>query len=101
MIIAIVDFEVAAGDRATALAVLGHDGPAARALPGNLSYRAFTNADSDSHVGIMHEWEKAEHFEGYMASAAFAEIGRQLRPLMTAPPISRRMTAELFEEVKG
>jgi quinol monooxygenase YgiN len=101
MIIAIVDFEVAAADRARALDILKHDAPAARALPGNLGYRAFTDAGSDTHIGIMHEWEKAEHFDGYIASAAFADIGKQLRPLMTAPPVSRRMTVELFEEVKG
>jgi quinol monooxygenase YgiN len=101
MIIAVVDFEVAPADREKAFAVLKRDAPAARALPGNLSYRAFANADSHSHVGIMHEWEAQAHFEDYLASEAFAEIGRQLRPLMTSAPVSRRMRAELFEEVKG
>lgn len=101
MIIAIVDFDVAPADRDEALAVLREDALLARDLPGNLSYRAFTNVGSNSHVGIMHEWETLEDFTAYTESDTFARIGRKLRPRMTSAPVSRRIRAEVFEEVRA
>ena len=101
MFIAIIDFTVAPADRDKALAILAEDAPAARALPGNLGYRAFTNAGESGHVGIFHEWETEADFQGYATSKEFATIGSKLRPLMTGAPISRRFEAQLFEELKG
>jgi quinol monooxygenase YgiN len=101
MILAIVDFEVAAKDRDAALRVLRQDATRATALPGNLSFRVFTNAGSDTHVGLMHEWDRIDAFNTYLASADFAQVGTVLRPLMTGIPVSRRLVTELFEQVKG
>lgn len=98
MILAIVDFEVAAADRDAALAIVANDVTAAMARPGNLSFRAFTNAGSDTHVGLMHEWKTLDDFQAYLASSDFAAIGQALRPMMTAPPVSRRFRVELIED---
>jgi quinol monooxygenase YgiN len=101
MFIAIVDFSVAPAQRDVALAVLAREAPLARALPGNLNYRAFTNAGDDSHVGIFHEWRTEADFKGYAASPEFGRLGAQLRPMMLSAPISRRFDAVLKEEVKA
>ena len=99
MIIAIVDFHVAAHNRARALEVLADDGGTAASLPGNLGFRVFTDAGSDSHVGLMHQWASEAAFEGYLASPGFAVVGQALRPMMTEAPVSRRFEASLYETV--
>jgi quinol monooxygenase YgiN len=100
MIIAIVDFQVSPPDQAMALEILASDGVAATAIPGNLGFRAFTDAGSPTHVGLMHEWTDAAAFEAYLASAGFAEVGAKLRPMMTGAPVSRRFDAVLYETVR-
>lgn len=98
MFIAIVDFEVLAENRQLALEILVKDQKLARQMSGNLSYRAFSNADSETHIGLFHEWSTQSDFDAYCASKLFASIGAALRPMMTSAPSSRRMTAELVEE---
>jgi quinol monooxygenase YgiN len=100
MIIAIVDFHVSAENQAKALDVLASDGIAAAAIPGNLGFRAFTDAGSTTHVGLMHEWADLTAFEAYVASPGFAVVGAALRPMMTAAPTSRRFEATLYETVR-
>ena len=101
MFIAVVDFTVAPKDRDIALAALAEDAPAARALPGNISFRTFSNTGDMTHIGIFQEWETQAAFEGYTSSPGFAKVGEKLRPLMTAAPTSRRFEAKLFEEVRA
>lgn len=101
MILAIIDFQVAASDRPAALRVLAEDGRSAAAMPGNLAFRVYTDAGSDTHVGLMHEWQDIRTFDAYLASPGFAQVGTILRPMMTAPPTSRRLVTEIFEEVTG
>ncbi|MEO5804954.1 antibiotic biosynthesis monooxygenase [Devosia sp.] len=101
MFIAIVDFTVAPQARPQALQILEREIPLARALPGNLYYRAFTNAGDEAHIGLLHGWESLEHFKAYGVSEPFASIGRQLRPMMTTPPVSQRLSAELLENLVG
>lgn len=98
MIIAIVDFETAPETQAKALDILLTDVASATNITGNLGFRAFSNAQSDTHVGLMHEWETLADFEAYTASDAFKQIGAQLRPMMTAAPVSRRFEAQPLEQ---
>lgn len=100
MIIAIVDFSVAPENQAVALNILAGDGVAATAIKGNLGFRAFTDACSKTHVGLMHEWTDQAAFDAYVASPEFATVGAQLRPLMTGAPTSRRFEATLYETVR-
>ncbi len=101
MFIAIVDFTVAPENRPVALAALAEDAPVARSLPGNVSFRTFSNTGDDTHLGIFQEWETVADFERYVASPGFAKAGQALRPLMTSAPVSRRFEAKLFEEVRA
>lgn len=101
MYIAIVDFTVLPQDREQALEILVQDVPAAREMPGNLSFRTFSNTGENGHIGILHEWESEADFNNYITSEHFARIGAQLRPLASAPPVSRRFQAELQEEVRA
>jgi len=98
MFIAIVDFQVKPEQRQAALEILNEDAAAARELPGNLSYRAFADAESADGVRIFHEWDTKDAFDHYAASPLFDRVGRQLKPMMSAAPISRRLNASLFEE---
>jgi quinol monooxygenase YgiN len=97
MFMAIVDVQVAATDRDAVLSILQADAAAARELPGNQSYRAFLDPETQTGIRIFHEWDSKDAFEGYMESEPFQRIGRELRPLLTAPPISRRFTADQLE----
>lgn len=98
MLIAIVDFEVKPADRATALTVLLEETETVRAMTGCTRFRPFTDPQSRTHVGILHEWSDAAGFAAYLASPGFARAGEALRPMMTAPPSSRRYHADLIED---
>jgi quinol monooxygenase YgiN len=50
-------------------------------------------------LGIVHEWESAEAFARYAASPGFTAVGQVLRPIMVAPPVSKRFDARLLETV--
>ena len=97
MLIAIVDFEFEPETRDTALSVLVEQADAARAMPGNLAYRPFAEPDSATKVSILQEWRDSTAFEAYAASPVFAHLGASLRPIMTSPPHSRRLSAELMQ----
>jgi quinol monooxygenase YgiN len=101
MILALIDFEVAQDARDAALECLQPLLREARSFEGNRSYRVFTSSDSLTHVGMAHEWDTLEHFNAYTASTLFSRIGQVMRPIMTTPPVSRRMRTEVIEEVHG
>lgn len=96
MFIAHVDFDVAPQDRPHALAVLRMEVDAVRALPGCRSFAPFEDPALPGRVSVVHEWESAEAFAAYLASDTFAQSTEELRPLMTAPPSSRRFEATLI-----
>lgn len=97
----LVDFEVSPADRPDILRALQPLLAEARAVDGNLGYRAVTDSESAAHIGLTHTWETIEHFRAYAASDLFHGIGRLLRPAMTTPPVSRRLRADNLEEVRG
>lgn len=99
MLVAIVDFATAAGDRPAALAHLDRERDEVRAMPGNLAFRVYASRQDETGVTIVHEWEDEEAFARYLASDSFARFGETLRPLMISPPVSRRFHAELLETV--
>lgn len=101
MIMALVDFEVAPESRLDLLEALKPLLAEARAVAGNVSYRASVDSESAAHIGIMHEWETLDHFRAYASSDLIARMGQMLRPAMTKPPVSRRLTTSVIEEVRG
>lgn len=99
MFIAHIDFDVTPENRAHALAVLRMEVDEVRALPGCRSFAPYEDPARAGRVSVVHEWDDVAAFSAYLASAAFARSSAELRPLMTAPPSSRRFDATLIEEV--
>ena len=99
MYLALVDFPVT--DRDAAAAILARDSQAARAMPGNLDYRALTDAQDESRVLILHRWTDKAGFDAYAASDLFKQMGGELRALMTGAPLSLRLHAQEDETVIG
>jgi quinol monooxygenase YgiN len=98
-LIAILDLSTSSADRSAAVAQLQREQPCVRSMPGCVRYRVFPSADTDTDITVVHEWTDPSSFADYLASDAFARSGEVLRPLMTAPPSSRRFRAELIETV--
>ena len=99
MLIALLDLHTDPADRAAALAQLDAERDEIRAMPGNLDFRAYAARENEEAVVVIHEWADEPSFAGYLASEAFARSGAVLRPLMSAPPLSRRFRAALLETV--
>jgi quinol monooxygenase YgiN len=99
VLIAIVDFTVAATDRPAALAQLDGERDQVRAMLGNRAFRVYASREDDTRIAIVHEWDDEASFAGYQTSESFARSGKVLRPMMTGAPVSRRFRAELLETV--
>jgi len=101
MIMALIDFTVAPETRPGLLEALQPLLVEARRIDGNISYRAFIDSEDGARIRMMHEWETLDQFRAYAASELFVRIGKILRPAMTTPPVSRRLSATSIEEVRG
>jgi quinol monooxygenase YgiN len=99
MLIAVLDLRTTPADRAVALAQLDSERDEIRAMPGNLDFRVYADRDDEEAVAVIHEWADEASFAAYLSSEAFARSGAVLRPLVTAPPVSRRFRAALLETV--
>lgn len=99
MFIAIIDVRTSSADRAAALAQFEGARGEIRAMRGNLDYRVYAAGDDEEAVAVIHEWVDEASFAAYLSSDAFARSGAVDRPLMTAPPVSRRFRADLVETV--
>ena len=99
MLIAVLDLRTTPADRTTALAQLDGERDEIRAMPGNLDFRVYAARDDDGDVTVIHEWVDEPSFAAYLSSEAFERSGAVLRPLLTAPPVSRRFRAALLETV--
>jgi quinol monooxygenase YgiN len=99
MLIAVLDLRTTPTDRAAALAQLDNERDEIRAMPGNLDFRVYADRGSEEAVTVIHEWADEQSFAGYLSSEAFARSNAVLRPLVTAPPVSRRFHADLLETV--
>lgn len=99
MFIAHVYFRVAPDKVEVALAALLAELSSVRGLPGCIAFLPFLDPTEPGALGIVHEWESAEAFARYAASPGFAAVGQLLRPIMVAPPVSKRFDARLLETV--
>ncbi|WP_151082811.1 putative quinol monooxygenase [Nocardioides cynanchi] len=99
MLIALLDLHTTSDDRAAALAQLDAEREEIRAMPGSLDFRVYAARDNGEDVLVIHEWADEPSFAAYLASDSFARSGAVLRPLMAAPPVSRRFHASLLETV--
>jgi quinol monooxygenase YgiN len=99
MLIALLDLRTTPADRPVALAQLDSEKDEIRSMPGNLGFRVYAARDDEEAVVVIHEWADESSFAGYLSSDAFERSGAVLRPLVTAPPVSRRFRAHLLETV--
>jgi len=93
MRLAHVTFTVAPDNAKTALDTLLASVPAVRQMTGCIAFIPFANPTVDGGLGVLHEWQTAEDFAGYLASSVFADVNEVLRPMMTSAPDSRRFDA--------
>ncbi len=98
-LIAIVELSTSVADRPFAVAQLRREQPIVRTIPGCLAFHVFASPETGTDITVLHEWVDQAAFDGYLASDVFARSGQVLRPLMTAPPSSRRYRVELIETV--
>ena len=99
MLIAHVTFEVDPTSSAKALEALTTEAAQVRAMVGCIAFNPFQDAINPALIGVLHEWETSDDFDGYTASEEFARVGATLRPMMVKPPLSRRFDASLVESV--
>jgi len=100
MLIAHVTFSVDEALRHHVLERLSRDTSIVRSMEGCVAFVPFANPADSEEVGILHEWRSAEDFARYTSSETFARFQAELRPMMVAPPVSRRFEAELITVVK-
>ncbi|HEY9369665.1 putative quinol monooxygenase [Streptomyces sp.] len=98
MFIAVLDLRTAPTDRPVVLAHLDSAREEIRAMPGNLEFRVYAARDEEG-VVVIHEWDDERSFADYLATDVFDRSGTVLRPLLSAPPVSRRFRATLLETV--
>ena len=98
MFIAVLDLRTAPIDRPVVLAHLDDVREEIRAMPGNLEFRVYAARDEEG-VVVIHEWDDERSFADYLATDVFDRSGTVLRPLLSAPPVSRRFRATLLETV--
>ena len=99
MFVAIVEFEVAKENRASAIRQLLAEVPTVRAMSGNIGFGPYADPMNETSVVILHRWTLQSDFKSYLASEAFTRSGKILRPLMTSLPQSNRYDAKLIETV--
>jgi quinol monooxygenase YgiN len=99
MLIAHVQFTVAAFDRANALSVLLGETQSVRAMNGCLAFMPFVDPTSDTDLGVLHRWQSHKDFTAYAGSSQFSHISQLLRPMMTGTPVSQHFDASPIEAV--
>lgn len=99
MLIAHVHITVATTDREKALNILLNEVTPVRAMKGCLTYIPFIDPTNDTGLVVLHEWQSNEDFAAYATSTEFAKIGQELRPMMNAPPVSKRFDVAPIETI--
>lgn len=95
MRLAHVTFTVAPHALRTALDRLLAEVATVRRMTGCRAFIPFADPTVDGGLGVLHEWDTADDFAGYLSSPGFAAVNEILRPMMTSAPVSRRFDADL------
>lgn len=93
MFIAHVTFQVSPGHEAEIREALAAGAVAVGAMEGCKRFVPFEDLAVGSGFGILHEWGSEADFDRYLASEAFSALGQAIRPLVIAPPVSKRFNA--------
>lgn len=96
MFIVHLSFPVARENREKVLEEFLTRAATVKAMKGCVAFIPFVDPVNDTSVGVIHEWETEGDFATYTSSASFSDLGKSIRPLMTAAPASKRFNAELL-----
>lgn len=99
MLIAHVTFRVSEENRQLAFDTLKDEIARVRTMEGCVAFVPFLPPNTTEDVCVLHEWQTGTNFDAYTASDSFRAIGGILRPLMVAPPVSKRFDATLIDNV--
>jgi quinol monooxygenase YgiN len=83
-----VEINVAAEAVETAVALLEGLRKHAVAMLGCESYNVYRAGSNEGAVAVIQRWNDMVSFDAYRASEAFASLGKHLRPMLTAPPVT-------------
>ena len=83
----VVTVEASCTDLEAALAVVEQRAADVRRMPGCRRYEILRN-DAGKALALLQHWDSESAFEGYRESATFRELGAQLQPLLSAPPVT-------------
>lgn len=78
---------VAKDNMKQALDLIAGQATSVRTMPGCAQYSIYGTPSGDS-LAIVQRWNSQSDFDAYRGSEAFAQLGAQLGPLMTAPPVT-------------
>jgi quinol monooxygenase YgiN len=56
-------------------------------MAGCVGYDVYSSS-IDGKVAVIQRWNDMANFDAYRASAAFSELGKALKPMMAAPPVT-------------
>ena len=86
MKLVVVEAVFAPADREAVVALFSDRADAVRAMDGCEGYAIHRSVDHVGGVAIVQRWRSMSSFDAYRASDVFAALGRELKPMMTAPP---------------
>lgn len=70
-----------------AFATLTEQMPKVKAMDGCQHYALYAATSGDG-IAIVQRWDTMEAFDSYRTSDTFAQMGKAIGPLMTAPPVT-------------
>ena len=86
MKLVVVEVAFPPADREDAVALFRDRADAVRAMDGCERYAVRRSVDDEGGVAIVQRWAPMDASDAYRASDAFAALGRELKPMMSAPP---------------
>lgn len=82
-----VEVVFAEDDLEVAMELFAKQAATVRTMAGCKYYALYSKPERDG-VAILQQWDTMDAFETYRTSDVFAQLGKGLRPLMTAPPVT-------------
>ncbi len=73
---------------AAPMAMLLNEATAVRGMTGCRGYDLYSGMDDGRKIVVIQRWTSMEAFDTYRQSEAFSRLGRGLRPMMIAPPVT-------------
>lgn len=82
-----VEASFASSDLDKAISLFSDQAEKVRTMTGCEHYALYRRPTNDG-IAIVQKWTDAAAFEAYRASDTFAQMGQELKPMMTTPPVT-------------